>query len=364
MELDAGRDATSAALAGGRMSIECDDDAQRFGSPAREAWQQPGDSCCVPIVVHRPEQVVAVDQQQLDLLASGAPSQPRLSPRPGSSVAVSRVGYHQAVLLLVDLDGVVYRGPEPVPGMPELLMRREAAGDIIIYVTNNSRWHRSEYQDRLLGMGAPATPDRILTSARGTALALAARPVPPHLTLVFGGPGLTRELDDAGLATVSCTLEGLAQGPDAIAVGVDFDLSYERLSVAAEAVRQGAYFAVTNRDPVFPTPGRLMAGAGSMVAALVEASGRQPDLVVGKPEPGLLREAAALAGVPVEQAVVIGDGLRTDILAAHRVGARSVLVLTGVSTAEMAAALPPEEQPTAVAAGPSDLESVLDRLAA
>lgn len=277
---------------------------------------------------------------------------------------MSRDGYHRIVLLLVDLDGVVYRGSEAVPGMPELLTRREAAGDIIIYVTNNSRWHRSEYQARLLGMGAPAIPDRIVTSARGIALALASRAAPPRLTLVFGGPGLRRELDDAGLATVACTLEGLARGPDAIAVGVDFDLSYERLSVAAEAVRQGIHFAVTNRDPVFPMPGRLMAGAGSLVAALVEAAGRQPDLVIGKPEPGLLQEAAAIAGLPVEQAVVIGDSLGTDILAARRVGARSVLMLTGVSTAEMAAALPPEERPTAIAAGPRELDAILDRLAA
>lgn len=106
-----------------------------------------------------------------------------------------------------------------------------------------------------------------------------------------------------------------------------------------------------------------MAGAGSIVAAVVEATGREPDLVIGKPEPGLLREAAALAGLPVEQAVVIGDSLGTDILAAHRVGARSVLMLTGVSTAEMAAALPADEQPTVVVADPSQLEDVLDRLA-
>ncbi len=268
------------------------------------------------------------------------------------------------MLLLVDLDGVVYRGPEPVPGMPELLTRREAAGDIIVYVTNNARWHRTEYLERLLSMGAPADPDRILTSARGTALALAHLPSPPLRTLVFGGQGLTRELEDAGLATVPCTLDGLGLAPDAVAAGVDFELSHERLSVAADAVRGGAYFAVTNRDPVFPVPGRLMAGAGAMVAALIEASGRQPDLVIGKPEPGLLREAAAVAGVPVEEAVVIGDGLRTDILAAQRVGARSVLVLTGVSTADMAAALPADEQPTFIVAGPAELEPLLARLAA
>ena len=267
------------------------------------------------------------------------------------------------MLLLVDLDGVVYRGPEPVAGMPELLMRRQAAGDIIIYVTNNSRWHRSEYQTRLAEMGAPARLEHILTSARGTGLALAHLSVPPRTTLVFGGPGLVRELEDAGLATLPCTVEGLAQGPDAVAVGIDFDLTHERLSVAAAAVRAGALFAATNRDPVFPLPGRLMAGAGAMVAAMVTASGREPDLVIGKPEPGLLREAATVAGVPVEEAVVIGDGLRTDILAARRVGARSILVLTGVSTAEMAAALPPDERPTFISKGPADLEALLDRLA-
>jgi 4-nitrophenyl phosphatase len=146
-------------------------------------------------------------------------------------------------------------------------------------------------------------------------------------------------------------------------VGVDFDLTHERLTVAADALRQGTLFAVSNRDPIFPVPGRLMAGAGAMVAALIEASGRQPDLVIGKPEPGLLREAAAVAGVPVEEAIVIGDGLGTDILAAHRVGARSVLVLTGVSTTEMAAALPADEQPTFIAAGPGELEPLLARLA-
>jgi HAD superfamily hydrolase (TIGR01450 family) len=267
------------------------------------------------------------------------------------------------MLLLVDLDGVVYRGFEPIPGMPELLTQRQADGDIIVYVTNNSRWHRSEYQARLDEMGAPADPERILTSARGTALAMADLPQPPRRTMVFGGAGLARELEDVGLETVPCSTEGLARKPDAVACGVDFDLSFERLSVAAAAVRGGAYFAVTNRDPIFPMPDGLKAGAGAMVAAIVTASGREPDMVIGKPEPGLMREAAAVAGVPVEEAVVIGDGLLTDIAAADAVGARSVLVLTGVSTIEQAMALPREQRPTAIAQGPDDLSAVLDRLA-
>jgi HAD superfamily hydrolase (TIGR01450 family) len=267
------------------------------------------------------------------------------------------------MLLLVDLDGVVYRGTQPIRGVPELLTQREADGDIIVYVTNNSRWHRTEYEARLAGMGAPADAARIVTSARGTALALAEPARRPRRTMVFGGAGLRRELEDVGLTTVPCSDAGLAERPDAVAVGVDFDLTFERLSAAATAIREGAYFAVTNRDPIFPMPDGLKAGAGSMVAALVTASGREPDLVIGKPEPGLMLEAAAVAGRPVEEAVVIGDGLVTDIAAANAVGARSVLMLTGVSTAEQAAALPPGQRPTAMASGPDELAAVLDRLA-
>ncbi len=268
------------------------------------------------------------------------------------------------MLLLVDLDGVVYRGTHAIPGMPELLTQRSAAGDIIVYVTNNSSWHRSEYQARLEGMGAPAPLERILTSARGTALALAARPVPPRLTMVFGGDGLRRELEDVGLPTVACSYEGLAQQPDAVACGVDFDLSFERLSSAAMAVRGGAFFAATNRDPIFPMADGLKAGAGAMIAAIATAAGREPDVVIGKPEPGLMVEAAAVVGMPVTEAVVIGDGLLTDIAAANAVGARSVLMLTGVSTAAQAQALPSGQGPTVIAEGPSDLAAVLDRLAA
>ena len=212
-------------------------------------------------------------------------------------------------------------------------------------------------------MGAPAPLEHILTSARGTALALAGRPEPPRRTMVFGGDGLRRELEDVGLVTLECSYAGFEQEPDAIVCGVDFELSFERLSVASMVVRDGALFAATNRDPIFPMPDGLKAGAGAMIMAIVTASGREPDLVIGKPEPGLMREAAAVAGVPVQEAVVIGDGLVTDIAAANAVGARSVLVLTGVSTAEQAAALPPGQGPTVVAQGPADLGAVLDRLA-
>ncbi|MDQ3448185.1 MAG: HAD-IIA family hydrolase [Chloroflexota bacterium] len=270
------------------------------------------------------------------------------------------------MLLLVDLDGVVYRGATPVPGMAALLAAREAAGDTVIYVTNNSRWHRDEYHARLEAMGVPVRQDRILTAARATALVLTEGGARP-LTMVLGGHGLARELREAGLRTVSPTQRGLAAEPEAVAVGVDFGLTYQRLSTAAEAVRRGARFVATNRDPIYPSPDALWAGAGSIVAAVATAGGRGPDLVVGKPEPRLFRAAAESVGEEPAKAVVIGDSLYSDIAAANAIGARCVLMLTGVTSreqADLATASDASPQPTAIAADPSELAAVLERMAA
>jgi HAD superfamily hydrolase (TIGR01450 family) len=337
------------------VPVERDDDRQ-FGRPPRsQSRQEPRDAPGVTTPAHGVQEVVAIDDDELDQVEVGV--------RPGPVGAGRARGYHQPVLLIVDLDGVVYRGLTPVPGVPEVLSRRAAGGDIIAYATNNSRWHRSDYEARLVSMGAPVQPDRIVTAARATALALASRPDPLDHVMVFGGPGLGRELRDAGLRTVAPTDRGLAAGPGAVVVGIDFSLSHDRLSIAADAIRDGALFVATNRDAVYPIDGRLMAGAGAIVAALVTASGREPDLVIGKPEPGLFRQAAQAAGETPDRAIVIGDGLRTDILAANRVGARSVLMLTGVTTRAQLDASDPDERPTAVAADAAELERVLEAFA-
>jgi len=271
------------------------------------------------------------------------------------------------VLLLVDLDGVVYRGSNPVPGVSDVLNRRYAAGDQIFYVTNNSRSHRDEYRARLQQVGVPLGPEPIRTivsAARATALLASELEPWPRLAMVLGGPGLAQELRDVGIRVVAPTEHGLAAAPDLLVVGVDFQLSYERLSIAAECVRRGARFVATNRDPMFPAAQRLMAGAGSMVAAVATAAGREPDMVVGKPDPRLFVAAAELAGVPASSAIVIGDNLMTDISAAHAVGARSVLMLTGVTTDADLAAAPADARPTLVAHDAAELEQALEQLAA
>jgi len=277
------------------------------------------------------------------------------------------------MLLLVDLDGVVYRGADPVPGVAAVLAARAAAGDDVVYVTNNSMHYRADYLTRLADLGAPVSADRVVSSARATALYLVEREPSIRRVLALGANGLERELRDVGLDVVTAahaatrvSQEGIdgfdaAGRPDAVVVGLDPALTYLRLSVAADAIRAGARFIATNRDPVYPTERGLRPGAGSLVAAVETTTGVTPT-VIGKPGPLLLEEAAHAAGAEARDAVMIGDGIVTDIAAAHAVGARSILMLTGVTTRAQVEALPPQERPTAIAADAAELAAALDRL--
>jgi len=277
------------------------------------------------------------------------------------------------VLLLVDLDGVVYRGADPVPGVAAVLTDRAARGDDVVYVTNNSMHYGGDYVTRLKGMGAPVAEGRVVSSARATAIWLREHHPDARRVLVLGAGGLERELRDVGLDVVTAAhaatragQEGIdgfdaAGGPDAVVVGLDPQLTYLRLAVAADAVRRGALFIATNRDPIYPTERGLRPGAGSLVAAVEVASGVAP-LSIGKPGPHLLEAAAHAVGREPGEAVMIGDGIATDLAAAQAVGCRSILMLTGVSTRAELEALPEANRPTAVAQDASELAAALEAL--
>jgi 4-nitrophenyl phosphatase len=278
------------------------------------------------------------------------------------------------VLLLVDLDGVVYRGAVPVPGVAALLAARAALGDDVVYVTNNSTHYRADYVARLAAMGAPVAEDRVVSSPRATALYLRDLATPPRRVLALGGPGLLRELGDCGFEVVPAgdaaalaRTGGLggweaAGRPDAVVVGLDMDLTYDRLAVTVDAIRHGARFVATNRDPVYPLERGLVPGAGAIVAAVGAASGVTP-VSIGKPEPLLLEQAARAVGADPRDAVMIGDSLQSDLPAARAVGARCILMLTGVTTRAQVEALPADERPLAVAADAAELRAILERLA-
>jgi HAD superfamily hydrolase (TIGR01450 family) len=279
-----------------------------------------------------------------------------------------------ALLLLVDLDGVVYRGAEPVPGVAAVLADRAGRGDDVVYVTNNSMHYRTDYVARLSAMGAPIGPDRVVSSARATALYLATHEPTIRRVLAVGAGGLERELRDVGLDVVTAThaatrmhQEGVdgwtaAGGPDAVVSGLDPTFTYLRLVAATDCIRAGARYIATNRDPVYPTERGLRPGAGSIAAALEATTGVTP-LSIGKPGPHLLELAAEAVGRRASDAVMIGDGIATDLPAAHAVGARSVLMLTGVTTRAEVEALPADQRPTAIAADAAELAAALEHLA-
>ena len=262
--------------------------------------------------------------------------------------------------------------PDELP--PPKLAARAAAGDEVVYVTNNSMWYRAEYVTRLSSMGAPVSPDRIVSSARATALYL--RELEPAIrkALVVGGPGLMHEIGDVGIEVIRSGDAGArwaangrdaaaATGPvDAVVVGLDPEFTYARMAVASEAIRAGARFIATNRDPIYPLEHGFMPGAGSVVAAIVTASGVEP-VSIGKPGPLLLQVAARAVGRDVADAVMIGDSLVTDIPAAVAVGARSVLMLTGISRRDQIESLAERDRPTEVAADAAELAAALERLA-
>jgi 4-nitrophenyl phosphatase len=280
-----------------------------------------------------------------------------------------------SLLLLVDLDGVVYRGADPVPGVAKVLADRAARGDDVVYVTNNSMHYRADYVMRLAAMGAPISADRVVTSARATALHLVNHEKSIHRVLVVGAGGLEREMRDVGLEVVTAGhaatrmhQEGIdgwsaAGAPDAVVTGLDPNLTYLRLAAAADCIRAGARFIATNRDPVYPTERGLRPGAGAIAAAL-EATTEVTPLSIGKPSPKLLELAAEAVGRDLKGAVMIGDGLATDLAAARAVGASCVIMLTGVTKSGDIEALADHERPMAVAADAVALTAILDSIEA
>jgi len=277
------------------------------------------------------------------------------------------------LLLLVDLDGVVYRGADPVPGVAAVLMARVNAGDDVVYVTNNSMHYRADYVTRLTDLGAPIAADRVVSAPRATALYLRERHPEVKRVLAVGASGLDRELRDVGLEVVNSGFvaermakEGIdgvaaAGSPGAVVAGVDPQMTYLRLAAAADCIRAGARFIATNRDPTYPIERGLRPGAGSIVAAIEVASGIKP-VTIGKPEPLLMEEAAHAVGRDPKEAIVIGDGIVTDLAAANAVGARTILMLTGVTTGSALEALPSADKPFRIAADATELASVLEAL--
>ncbi|MEA1903170.1 MAG: HAD-IIA family hydrolase [Actinomycetota bacterium] len=223
--------------------------------------------------------------------------------------------------VLCDLDGVIYRGDTPLPGAAEALRRLTNAGARVVFVTNNSTRTPSQAADKIRRItGVAVDSEQMATSSQAAASMLTAEDGP---ALVVGEDGVHAAVLERGLETTDDP-----ERARSVVVGMFWGMTYNDIARAAEAVRRGARFVATNTDPTYPIEDGLLPGAGSLVAAIATASGRDAE-VAGKPHEPMHR---LLRSRGIDRAWVVGDRLDTDIaLADNEPGWSSILVKTGVT---------------------------------
>lgn len=222
--------------------------------------------------------------------------------------------------LVCDLDGVVYLGDQGIEGSGAALAELSAAGIELLYVTNNSTKTPTEVAAKIeASTGYAADPEFVVTSGVVTAARLSGL---VRTALVVGGRAIDVALESEGIDVTDVWQEA-----EAVVVGLDFGITYDKLAGATQALRNGALFYATNTDSTYPTPEGLLPGGGVMVAALAMSSGVEP-VVSGKPESEMQSYIAQRAASPV---LVVGDRPETDVALAIGAGWSSALVLSGVT---------------------------------
>ncbi len=228
--------------------------------------------------------------------------------------------------LLIDMDGVLWRGSTPLAGLSAFFAALHATERRFMLVTNNSRLTPEQYVAKLARMGITVTANEVVTSAVGTAEYLRQHAPAGSKMHAFGEQGVRQALQDAGFELVE-------RGADYVVVGLDNHMNMKTLTQATYNLNEGARLVGTNGDVTFPTEEGSAPGNGAILAALAAASGQTP-LIVGKPEPTLYNIAMQRLGASAATTVAIGDRLSTDIEGAARAGIASILLMTGVTTPE------------------------------
>ncbi|OAN29656.1 HAD-IIA family hydrolase [Mycolicibacterium iranicum] len=226
--------------------------------------------------------------------------------------------------LLLDLDGTVFRGHEPTPGAVETLASLESR---ILFVTNNASRSAGQVADHLSELGFSAAPEDVVTSAQSAARLLAEQLPGGAKVLIVGTDSLAAEVRDVGLEPV----REWAEAPVAVVQGHNPETGWQILAEAALAIRSGALWVAANVDKTLPSERGLLPGNGSMVAALRTATDAEPQ-VAGKPAPVLMSDA--LSRGQFDTPLVIGDRLDTDIAGAVASKLPSMMVLSGVNSAD------------------------------
>jgi HAD superfamily hydrolase (TIGR01450 family) len=252
-------------------------------------------------------------------------------------------------LALVDLDGVAYKGHEPIHGAAAGLKGARERGMRLVFVTNNASREPESVAAQLSGLGIPADPDDVMTAAQAAAGVLATRLAPGAKVLVVGGAGLVTAVKAAGFVVVTSADDK----PDAVAQGFAPELGWTQIAEAAYAVQRGSWHVASNMDLSLPTARGMAPGNGALVAAVRAATGVTPDSA-GKPAPTMFQLAVKRADA--ERPLVIGDRLDTDLAGARAAGYPGLHVLTGVNSGRDDVLAIPAERPDFIGA---DLYSLL-----
>ncbi len=230
----------------------------------------------------------------------------------------------------LDMDGTIYKGGTLFACTVPFLEQLRALGIGYTFLTNNPSKSTADYLAHLKKMGLSATADELYTSTQATIDFLRTKHPHVHRLFALGTPSMLSQFRDAGFVL---TADDPHDVPDAVVVGFDLTLSYPRACRAAWWIQQGKLFVATNPDRVCPTDQpTVLIDCGSICAMLEKATGRAPDIVLGKPDPTMLSGILARHALRPQQIAMVGDRIYTDIMMAHRANAFGVLVLTGEAT--------------------------------
>ena len=236
--------------------------------------------------------------------------------------------------IVSDLDGVVYRGKIPIPDAVVAVQNWQAEGIPCCFVTNNSTHTPQDVVAKLNGFGLEITEDNVVTSAVTAAQLIRQTYAAGTRVYVIGAPSLRNAISDADLEITD-------KEPAVVVMGLDREITHEKLRIAVDAVLKGAVLIGTNPDLLLPTPSGFEPGAGALLTAVATAARAKP-IIVGKPEVHMIEAALARLGTERASTLMIGDQIQTDIQAGKRAGLWSVLVTTGVPPLEDPSLLAPD----------------------
>ena len=234
---------------------------------------------------------------------------------------------------LIDMDGVVYVGENPTEGSTDTIMHLKNNGKSVLFLTNDPRKSSSEYADKLRNIGIEANSQDVVTSAMAIAHHISEKhnKLADMTAYVIGSHALKNQIWKIGL---KITNGEEAKKADFVILGGHPDFHYEEMKIATLAIRNGAHFYATNRDPAYPSEEGHVPATGAMLASIEIASGRKA-IVAGKPENIIFNVALKLYKIEdKENTVMIGDRLDTDIKGGNHAGLSTILVLSGSTKKE------------------------------